>query len=81
MSKPLVSLSLPTLILMENAGRGAAAWLVELAAEDACQTAARPFSFRSPATGPGAAALLAKVLDPVRARVIMEATEAWWHGI
>ncbi len=37
-------LGLPTLILMENAGRGAAAWLVELAAGVRTESAARPFS-------------------------------------
>ena len=37
-------LGLPTLILMENAGRGAAAWLVELAAGLEPEIAARPFS-------------------------------------
>src|SRR5271165_1482105 len=37
-------LGLPTLILMENAGRGAAAWLVELAAGVRSESAARPFS-------------------------------------
>jgi len=37
-------LGLPTLILMENAGRGAAAWLVELAAGVKAESAARPFS-------------------------------------
>jgi NAD(P)H-hydrate epimerase len=42
-------LALPTLILMENAGRGAAVWLAELAAKLPPQAAARPFSFRLPA--------------------------------
>jgi NAD(P)H-hydrate epimerase len=37
-------LGLSTLILMENAGRGAAAWLVELAAGVRTESAARPFS-------------------------------------
>jgi len=37
-------LGLPTLILMENAGRGAAAWLVELAVGVRTESAARPFS-------------------------------------
>ncbi len=42
-------LALPSLILMENAGRGAAAWLSELAAGVPPQTAARPFSSGLPA--------------------------------
>ncbi len=37
-------LGLPTLILMENAGRGAAAWLVEMATGVSTASAARPFS-------------------------------------
>ncbi len=45
-------LALPTLILMENAGRGAAAWLAELAAGMLPQAAARPFSSQLPGVDP-----------------------------
>jgi NAD(P)H-hydrate epimerase len=37
-------LGLPTIVLMENAGRGAAAWFAELAAGLSPEVAARPFS-------------------------------------
>src|SRR5208282_3126032 len=37
-------LGLPTLILMENAGRGAAVWLAELATGVRTESAARPFA-------------------------------------
>lgn len=54
---------LPTLILMENAGRGAAAWLAELAAGVTAESAARPFSASSSArTEPIPAAPLPRVL-------------------
>ena len=59
-------LALPTLILMENAGRGAAAWLAELAAGVPPQDAARPFSSALPAPAPEPQARLAQVLDLLR---------------
>jgi NAD(P)H-hydrate epimerase len=42
-------LGLPSLILMENAGRGAATWLVELATGLSTKSATRPFSTSSSA--------------------------------
>ena len=44
--------AMPTILLMENAGRGAAAWLAELAAGVSPQAAARPFSSGPPALAP-----------------------------
>jgi NAD(P)H-hydrate epimerase len=46
-------LMLPTLILMENAGRGAATWLVELAAGVLPGAISRPFSTSLPDLTPG----------------------------
>ena len=43
-AKAVKQLGLPTLILMENAGRGAAAWLVKLAVGAGTELAAQPFS-------------------------------------
>jgi NAD(P)H-hydrate epimerase len=40
-------LGLPSLILMENAGRGAAAWLAELSARVTPESASRPFSAKA----------------------------------
>lgn len=45
-------LALPTLILMENAGHGAASWLVEMAAGMLPHAAARPFSSPLPGQAP-----------------------------
>jgi NAD(P)H-hydrate epimerase len=56
-------LGLPSLILMENAGRGAAAWLVELAAGVKPESAARPFSIPPAAKmGPSGELALPRVL-------------------
>jgi NAD(P)H-hydrate epimerase len=51
-------LALPSLLLMENAGRGAAGWLAELAGAMPPDSGGRPFSPPPSAEGPG----LAKVL-------------------
>jgi NAD(P)H-hydrate epimerase len=55
-------LALPTLILMENAGRGAAAWLAELTGGMTSEVAARPFSSQLTDTGQAQPPQLPRVL-------------------
>jgi NAD(P)H-hydrate epimerase len=58
----LTELGLPTLVLMENAGRGAAAWLAELATACNAALAVRPFSSDSHESGRSATPPLPNVL-------------------
>ena len=55
-------LGLPTLVLMENAGRGAAGWLAELTGAFSTEAAARPFSLRPQESGQSPPRVLPRVL-------------------